>query len=118
MKVRCGKCSGVVYTDCLEVKQEILDEKKGDSALYVECPECESKIYIEVNNAYTIMLNKKLLKLTKKMERLRHAKKFSNSVYKEAMLTIKKLKVTQAFLMNRYKGKIELAEVVRDEGEV
>lgn len=118
MKVRCSKCSGVVYTDCLEVKQEILDEKKGDSALYVECPGCESKVYIEVDNAYTITLNKKLLKLTKKMERLRQAEKFSSSVYKEAMLTIKKLKTTQAFLMNRYKGRIEFAEVVKDESQM
>lgn len=118
MKVRCNSCGAVISIDGLDIDVETLNKEKGDFASSIECPECKKRIYVEISNMYTATLNRKLIKQTAQMERMRKVGKFSNSLYNDAMKNVKKLKFTQAFLQNRYKGKIELAEVVRDESEV
>lgn len=118
MRVRCNSCGAVIGIDSLNVDVETLDKEKGDFVSSIECPECKKRIYIEISNMYTATLNKKLIKQTAQMEHMRKAGKFSSSLCNDAMKNVKKLKFTQAFLQNRYKGKIELAEVVRDEGEM
>lgn len=118
MKVRCNGCGAVVDIDGLDIDAEMLDKEKGEFVSSVECPECKKRIYVEISNMYTAILNKKLVKQTAQMERMRKAGKFSNSLYNDAMRNVKKLKFTQVFLQNRYKGKIEIAEVVIDESEM
>lgn len=118
MKVRCGSCGTVIGVDGVDIDVETLDKDKGDFASLIECPGCKKRIYVEISNMYTATLNKRLVKQTAQMERMRKAGKFDNSLYKDAMRNVKKLKFVQSFLLDRYKGKIELAEVVRDEGEM
>lgn len=118
MKVRCNSCKAVINIDGLDIDVETLDKEKGDFVSSIECPKCKKRVYVEISNMYTATLNKKLIKQTAQMEHMRKAGKFSNSLYNDAMKNVKKLKFTQAFLQNRYKGRIELAEVVRDEGEM
>lgn len=118
MKVRCNGCGAVISIDGMNIDVETLDKDKGDFVSSIECPECKKRVYVEISNMYTATLNKKLIKQTAQMERMRKAGKFSNSLYNDAMRNVKKLKFTQTFLNNKYKGRIELAEVVRDESEM
>ncbi len=118
MKVRCNGCGTVISIDGIDIDVETLDKEKGDFVSSIECPECKKRIYIEISNMYTATLNRKLVKQTAQMEHMRKAGKFSDSLYNDAMRNVKKLKLTQAFLQNKYKGRIELVEVVRDESEM
>lgn len=118
MKVRCNSCGAVISIDGLDIDVEMLDKEKGDFASSIECPECKKRIYVEISNKYTATLNRRLISQTAQMERMKKMGKFSNSLYNDAMRNVKKLKFTQAFLQDRYKGRIELAEVVANESEV
>ena len=118
MKVRCNSCGAVVSIDGLDIDVETLNKEKGDFVSSIECPECKKRIYVEISNMYTATLNRKLISQTAQMERMRKMGKFSNSLYNDAMRNVKKLKFTQAFLQDRYKGRIELAEVMANENEV
>lgn len=118
MKVRCNGCGAVISIDGLDIDVETLDKEKGEFVSSIECPECKKRIYIEISNMYTATLNRKLIKQTAQMEHMRKAGKFSNSLYNDAMRNVKKLKFTQAFLKNKYKGRIELTEVMKDESKM
>lgn len=118
MKVRCNGCGAVISIDGLDIDVETLDKEKGDFASSIECSECKKRIYVEISNKYTATLNRRLINQTTQMEHMRKAGKFSKSLYNDAMRNVKKLKFTQAFLQDRYKDRIKLAEVVADEGEM
>lgn len=115
MKVRCSHCGAVVTIDgSKEVEQKIIDEKAGVIAIYAECPECNGEVCFQVDNMYTIDLAKKLNKQIKKVVELKAQKKFNAALYKETNKNIQKLKFTQSFLEDKYKDKLQIAEVVKD----
>lgn len=115
MKVRCSHCGAVVTIDgSKEVEQKTIDEKAGVIATYAECPECNGEVCFQVDNMYTIDLAKKLNKQVRKVAELKAQKKFNAALYKETNKNIQKLKFTQSFLEDKYKDKLQIAEVVKD----
>lgn len=115
MKARCSHCGAVVTIDgSKDVKQKTIDEKTGVIATYAECPECNGEVYFQVYNMYTIDLAKKLNKQIRKVAELKAQKKFNAALYKETNKNIQKLKFTQSFLEDKYKDKLQIAEVVKD----
>ena len=115
MKVRCSHCGAVVTIDgSKDVEQKTIDEKAEVIATYAECPECNGEVCFQVDNMYTIDLANKLNKQIKKVAELKAQKKFNAALYKETNKNIQKLKFTQSFLEDKYKDKLQIAEVVKD----
>lgn len=115
MKVRCSHCGAVITIDgSKDIKQKTIDEKAGVIAAYAECPECKGEVCFQVDNIYTINLANKLNKQIRKVAELKAQKKFDAALYKETNKNIQKLKFTQSFLEDKYKDKLQIAEVVKD----
>ena len=115
MKVRCSHCGAVVTIDgSKDIEQKTIDERVGVIATYAECPECNGEVCFQVDNVYTIELARKLDKQVRKVAELKAQKKFNAALYKETSRNIQKLKFTQAFLENKYKDQLQIAEVVKD----
>lgn len=117
MRFKC-KCGCVVEQSNSNVQCEILDNN-GDTAAFIECPECKCKIYIQIDNLYTMNLAKKVKKGIEKLSFLKSVNKpLPFKLYKETKLGIDKLRFTQEFLKNRYKGKIEVAKPEKEDENV
>lgn len=116
MKVKCRHCGAIVELNKdVKMGTKTIDEKNKVTVAYAECPKCDSKIYFQLNNEYTLHVVERLAKRLNKIEKDKAENKEPNTrLYEEASGDVFKLKFIRTLIEKKYKNEVQIAEVIKD----
>jgi ribosomal protein L44E len=110
VKFKCKKCKEEIFINESNVshEKEFLDKNKQSIFItYFDCPFCQERHYVQVDNGSTIVLKRDNMKMFKKLSKLRS---FNKPIPKQQSEKFKKIRYAleheREKLMEQYNGEL------------